>query len=85
MATVKRAAWLSWVTLPVILFAAGGLISLALGLIGATVAGFAWAMGAKGAAALIMIIAGAPLGLLVAIATVFWTDQRKQRLREAGL
>lgn len=84
-AKAKRAAWLAWVTLPLVLFVLGGAVSLLVGLVGATLAGFAWATGAKALAAAIMVVAGLPLGLLVAIAAMYWTDQRKARLRQVGL
>lgn len=82
---VKKATWFAWVTLPVLLFAVGGLVSLAVGMLGAVVAGIAWALGARIGAACIMAVAGMPLGVLMAIATVYWTDKRKARLRAVGL
>lgn len=82
---VKKATWFAWVTLPLVLFVAGGLVSLAVGALGAVVAGIAWALGARIGAACIMALAGLPLGMLMAIAAIYWTDQRKARLRQVGL
>jgi hypothetical protein len=82
---VKRAAWLSWLTMPMVLFIGMGVLSLGAAMLGGLVAYAAWLMGFRLWAGAIVAVAGMPFGITVAIASMYWTDERKEQLRKAGL